>query len=88
MEVRRKFEARSEIVGPEKALICLYCYIITAEIQLFSTKKAFSDRLTRSLLSGRARRKASRHLFAAAALAALFAGVLPEKVDFDFFRFD
>jgi hypothetical protein len=27
-------------------------------------------------------------LFAASALAALFAGVLPEKVDFDFFRFD
>jgi hypothetical protein len=32
--------------------------------------------------------KLFRHLLAASALAALFAGVLPEKVDFDFFRFD
>jgi hypothetical protein len=31
-----------ELVGPEKALICLYCYIITAKAHLFSTKKALS----------------------------------------------
>jgi hypothetical protein len=47
------------LVGPEKALICLYCYIITAKVQLLSTKKAFSGFTQPGRCSrGRAQRKA------------------------------
>jgi hypothetical protein len=58
------------------------------QAQIFATGKRRQDRLSRSLPSDRARRKASRNLLAATAKRRLEPACLSEKVVFDFFSID